>query len=180
MQAVQGQKSQKKGRCAIPLTTGYSKTHPFNHTLYYSLGTTTDLTSTTSPYTQIGDVKKMKIGGVEFNEVDITHLASSNAFKESMAGWGKQKPISYFIHFHEDNFESILESTNIAYGRGTATFAMIGPNPTQPTTRAWVYYHTAWVKDMDVPEIDTDSDDPLGLNVELQPTGRSNFSTVTT
>lgn len=164
----------------MALTTGYKKTHPFNHKLRYSLGTATDLTNTDTPWTQIGDVKSMKIGGVEYGESDITHLASSNAFKESMAGWGKQKPIGFGIFFHETNFDELLEHTTISYGRGTASFAMEGPDPTQPTTKAWVYYHTAWVKDIGVPEISADSDDPVMANFELQPTGRSTFSTTTT
>lgn len=166
------------------MATGHSKTHPFNVKLFYAnQGTGTDLTQTVvtvGVYSQIGDCKMLNVGGVEFGESDTTHLASANAFKESMASWGKQKPAKFKLFFDETNFEALLESTQVGYGRGTANFAFVGPDPTSPTTRAWVYYHTAWIKDMNVPDIDADSDDPLFAECEIQPTGRSNFSTVTT
>lgn len=158
--------------------TNHAKTHPYNLQLFWSLLTTQDVTTTN--FTQLGDIKSLKIGGVEFGETNITHLASANAFQESMAGWGKQKPISFNLFFHDENFEALLESTQVGYGRGTATFAVVGPDPTQPTTRGWVYYNKGWIKDMDIPEVDADSDDPIMCNVEVQPTGRGTFSTATT
>lgn len=163
--------------------TNYRKIHPFNMRMRWSnQGTATDLTQTVvtdGVYTVLGDLKSLNVGGVEFGESDTTHLASSNAFKESMAGWGKQKPIKFNLYFQKDNLEALLESTVCGYGRGTANFVFQGVNPTAPTSGDWAWYHTAWIKDINIPDISADSDDPLMAEIELQPTGRSNFSTVT-
>ena len=167
----------------MPITTGFQKTHPFNVKLRYSLGTATDLTNTDTPWTQLGDMRNVNPGGAEWNESDTTHLASTDAFKESMAGWGKQEEVSFKLFFHEDNMEQLLEATATnapGYKRQTASWAIEGPTPANPTTKGWVYYHTAWIKKISVPDVSADSDDPLYMDVTLMPTGRSNFSTATT
>ena len=64
------------------------------------------------------------------------------------------------------------------YGRQTASWVFAFPNPTQPSSITASYIHTAYLADLDLGDAGSDSDDPLVIDVELQPTGRSTFSTV--
>ena len=119
-------------------------------------------------------------GGIEWNESDTTHLQSALAIRESMAGWGKQKSAKFQMYFHETNLDHFLnQATDTGYGVGrqTASWAFVYPNPTQPTSPTAVYFHTAWFKDLKLTESGADSDDPISMDVEIQPTGRSSFTT---
>ena len=146
------------------------------------MGTATDFTTggtAATAYTQLGDLKMAKFGGIEWNESDTTHLQSTNAIRESMAGWGKQKPAGFTMFFNEQNLDEFLNqntSTGYGVGRQTASWVFAFHNPTAPTNITAAYYHTAWMKDLNLSDADADSDDPLSVEVELQPTARSTFS----
>lgn len=160
----------------MAFTTGYAKTHPFGTKILYTTGTVTSPTS----YAVLGDVKSINIGGVEFGESNITHLLSANAFQESMAGWGKAKPVSFDVYYHETNLLEMLETIPPgAFGRATNSFLVQFNAPTSVTTPSGdaYYYVTAWVKDINFNDISADSDDAIIYKVELQPTGRPDFST---
>lgn len=167
----------------MALTTVYKKTHPWNIKVYVSMGTGTDYTTggtTAGSYTQLGDLKMAKFGGIEWNESDTTHLQSTNAIRESMAGWGKQKPAGFSMYFIDTNLDEFLNqntSTGYGVGRQTASWAFAFPNPTQPTSITGTYFHTAWMKDINMSDADANSDDPLSLEVEIQPSGKSSFVT---
>ena len=168
-------------------TTLYRKTHPFNVRVYVAMSTNatgpgTDFTTTTT-YTQLGDLKMVGLGGIAWAKSNTSHLQSPNAIKESMAGWGEQKPVKFKMYFNETNLDDFLNqatSTGYGVGRQTAAWVFAYPNPTQPTSITAAYYHTAWFEDLDLGEADEGSEDPLTIDVQLQPTGRSIYSSTVT
>lgn len=166
----------------MALTTTYKKTHPFNVKVYVGMSTNTDFTTggtAATAYTQLGDLKSAGLGGIAWAKSNTTHLQSANAIKESMAGWGEQKQVKFRMYFNEQNLDEFLNqntSTGYGVGRQTASWVFAYPNPTQPTSITAAYYHTAWFEDLDLGEADEGSEDPLMIDVTLQPTGRSTYA----
>lgn len=147
------------------------------------MGTATDFTTggtAATAYTQLGDLKMAGLGGIAWGKTDTTHLQSANAIKESMASWGEQKQAKFKMYFNEANLDEFLNqntSTGYGVGRQTASWVFAYPNPTQPTSITAAYYHTAWMEDLDLGEASADSDDPMFIDVTLQPTGKSLYTT---
>lgn len=169
----------------MALTTSYKKTHPFNIKVYVAMTTHTTFTGTTdgTNFTQLGDLKSVGLGGIGWSKSDTTHLGSVNAIRESMASWGEQKQVKFKMYFNEMNLDEFLnQSTSTGYGVGrqTASWVFAYPSPTQPGSITAAYYHTAWFEDLDLGEASAESDDPMFIDVTLQPTGRSTYSSTVT
>ncbi len=155
-----------------------TKTHPFQAQILYS----TSASTAASNFTALSDVKSISPGGVEFGETDTTHLQSANAFKESIASWGKEKPISLVLYYDETMFNTLLQSVVNAYARATLTWQVQIPDATaQATSTSMVvgsrWFATAYVGDLEIKEMSAGSDDAVMMDMKLIPTGRPIFQT---
>ena len=147
------------------------KLHPFNARIGYHSAATTVITC----FTSLADVKSINVGGVEIAEMDTTHLTSANAFKESLASWGKEKPISFNSYYSEAQAITLMET--IAFGRVTYSWQVAFPDPTAPTdTTVSVFHATGFISDVEWPEFSSDSADAVMLNIKITPTGRPNIT----
>lgn len=149
-----------------------AKIHPFNARIGYNSAATTVVTC----FTSVADVKSITVGGVEIAEMDTTHLASSNAFKESLASWGKEKPLGFTMYFDETRFITVMET--IAFGRATYSWMVTIPDSATPTdtTIGSFFYATGFISDVEIPEFSTDNDDAIMVNVQITPTGRPDLT----
>jgi len=120
-------------------------------------------------------VKSIRVGGVEVAAMDTTHLTSANAFRESLASWGKEKPLGFSSYFSEAQAITLMET--IAFGRATYSWMVAMPDPTAPTDTTFsVFYATGFISDLEIPEFSTDNDDAIMVNVEITPTGRPDIT----
>ena len=132
-----------------------------------------------SSYTDLADLRKVKPGGMELGEVDLTALDSANGYKETMAGWGQGTPATFTVFMTKTQLAALMVIWN-ARSAATSTqpyyywrtvFPLIGAESTNSR-----HNFTGWLKSVDYDDLEAMKDEAIMVNFTIVKTGRDSFT----